>query len=398
MRTVKSAVLFLSALSPAVLAQTFSSCKDDLPSCPVDPAQKNPVLDANFGSGGTPPAGWKQSACKGKATYDSNGVSLTVAESGDCPALETEDYFFFGMVEVKMKAAPGAGIVSSIVMESDALDEIDWEFIGGENYRVQSNYFGKGDTSSYDRMVYIPVSDPQNQAHTYAVNWTSSAITWFVDGAAVRTLLYADAQGGTRFPQTPMKLKVGIWAGGDPTNNAPGTVAWAMGGQPGTTNYADGPFSMYVESVKIVNYSPADSYTYGDNSGTWQSIKVQGGSTGGIVSPDQIAAEQSTVSSAAITVSTGSAPPVQPLATVTANSTTSSTLVTSVQSSSTSVETASATAQSGSPSVASTSTTSSVSASHSSGPVQATGAASSARIAGGVSASALLGFLMAVFA
>jgi len=25
-----------------------------------------------------------------------------------------------------MKAAPGAGIVSSIVMESDALDEVDW--------------------------------------------------------------------------------------------------------------------------------------------------------------------------------------------------------------------------------------------------------------------------------
>jgi hypothetical protein len=28
--------------------------------------------------------------------------------------------------QVKMKAAPGAGIVSSIVLESDALDEVDW--------------------------------------------------------------------------------------------------------------------------------------------------------------------------------------------------------------------------------------------------------------------------------
>ena len=39
---------------------------------------------------------------------------------------ETENYFFFGSLEVKMKAAPGDGIISSIVMESDALDEVDW--------------------------------------------------------------------------------------------------------------------------------------------------------------------------------------------------------------------------------------------------------------------------------
>lgn len=47
----------------------------------------------------------------------------------------------FGLFEVKMKAAPGRGIVSSIVLQSDVRDEVDWEFIGGEDYRVQSNYF-----------------------------------------------------------------------------------------------------------------------------------------------------------------------------------------------------------------------------------------------------------------
>lgn len=47
----------------------------------------------------------------------------------------------FGNFEVKMKAAGGRGIVSSIVLQSDVLDEVDWEFIGGEDYRVQSNYF-----------------------------------------------------------------------------------------------------------------------------------------------------------------------------------------------------------------------------------------------------------------
>lgn len=123
---VEIAVLALATLAPTTLAQTFSKCKDDLPSCPVNAAQKDAKLQAQFGSGGTPPDGFKQSQCKGKQQYDDGGVALIVEESGDCPAVESESYFFFGLVEVKMKAAPGAGIVSSIVMESDALDEVDW--------------------------------------------------------------------------------------------------------------------------------------------------------------------------------------------------------------------------------------------------------------------------------
>jgi Glycosyl hydrolases family 16 len=35
-------------------------------------------------------------------------------------------YIFFGRVETWLKSAPGQGIVSSIVLESDDLDEIDW--------------------------------------------------------------------------------------------------------------------------------------------------------------------------------------------------------------------------------------------------------------------------------
>ncbi len=126
MLATELAALLLTAFAPSTLAQTFSSCKDDLPSCPVNPAQKNPVLNSKFGSGGTPPTGWQQSVCKGNSAYSSDGVSLTVATSGDCPALETEDYVLFGLFEISMRAAPGAGIVSSIVMESDALDEVDW--------------------------------------------------------------------------------------------------------------------------------------------------------------------------------------------------------------------------------------------------------------------------------
>jgi len=172
-----------------------------------------------------------------------------------------------------MVAAPGIGIVSSIVMESDDLDEVDWEFLGGDTTQTETNYFGKGNTTTYDRAIYYPVSSPQTTQHSYAVNWTSSSIEWLIDGVVVRTLNYADANGGTNFPQTPMRLRVGIWAGGDPSNGQ-GTIEWAGG----LTNYGDAPFTMTVQAINIVNYSPGSSYTFGDESGSWQSIKVTGGS------------------------------------------------------------------------------------------------------------------------
>lgn len=182
---------------------------------------------------------------------------------------------------------------------------MEQEFLGGENYRVQSNYFGKADTSTYDRMVYIPVADPQNQFHTYAVNWTSAAITWLVDGAPIRTLNYNDAKGGARFPQTPMRLRVGSWVGGDPDLNPPGAVEWA-GGAP---DYSKVPFNMYLQSVNIINYSPASQYKYKDNSGSWQSIEVVGGSTGGIEDPSKNPPASQTLSTSGI--STGSRiPPI----------------------------------------------------------------------------------------
>jgi beta-glucanase (GH16 family) len=135
-------------------------------------------------------------------------------------------------------------------------------------------------------MIQVPVADPQNQWHTYAVNWTSAAITWLVDGVAVRTLNYNDAKGGTRFPQTPMRLRLGIWAGGDPSNPQ-GTIQWAGG----ATDFSKGPYTMSIDSATITNYSPASKYHYKDNSGSWQSIEVIGGNAGGIVSPGQQAVQ-----------------------------------------------------------------------------------------------------------
>jgi beta-glucanase (GH16 family) len=213
-------------------------------------------------------------ASGGTPTYGSDGVSFTIAKSGDSPQLSSVFYIMFGRVQFTMKAAPGAGIVSSLVLESDDLDEVDLEWLGADNANVQTNYFGKGVTGAYDRGQFNPAAGNHDQFITYTVDWTSERIVWSVGTTTVRTLNYGDANG--QFPQSPMRVKFGAWSGGD-ASNAPGVIQWADG----PTNYAAGPFTMTVKSIAVTDYSTGKSYTYGDSSGTWQSIKSNGGTING---------------------------------------------------------------------------------------------------------------------
>jgi beta-glucanase (GH16 family) len=118
----------------------------------------------------------------------------------------------------------------------------------------------------------VTVSTPEETFHTYSIDWTSERIEWLLDGDVVRTLEYADALDGANYPQTPMRIRIGIWAGGDP-DNSEGTIEWAGG----ETDYTTSPFSMYVESVDIINYNPASSYKYTDKTGAYTSIKASNG-------------------------------------------------------------------------------------------------------------------------
>ncbi|KAK0734109.1 glycoside hydrolase family 16 protein [Lasiosphaeria miniovina] len=269
-RVAATAVIAAAMLANAAFAQTWSSCNPlYTTTCPantalgmnVDVEFTNGAVNSFVASGGIP-------------TYGADGATFTVAKSGDAPQLTSVFYIMFGRVEVTMKSAPGAGIVSSLVLQSDDLDEIDMEWLGADSTEVQTNYFGKGQTGSFNRGQFNPAANNQGQFIKYTIDWTADRIMWYVDGTAVRTLTFNDAAG--QYPQTPMQIKFGAWSGGDPSNPS-GTIEWARG----PTDYSKGPFSMSVKSVVVSDYSTGKSYTYGDTSGTWQSIKSDGGTING---------------------------------------------------------------------------------------------------------------------
>ncbi|KAI2633707.1 glycoside hydrolase family 16 protein [Hypomontagnella submonticulosa] len=266
-RYVAAAVALLSCRAAA---QTYTSCNPLTSTCPADTAL-GMAIDVDFTQGEV--NSFTKSG--GNPTYGSDGVTFTVRQSGDAPQLTSVFYIMFGRVEISLKAAPGAGIVSSFVLQSDCLDEIDWEWLGADSTEVQSNYFGKGQTASYNRGQFHEMGNNQNGFVTYVIDWTSDRIVWTIDGTVVRTLQASEAEPN-QYPQTPMQVKFGAWSGGDPSN-AQGTIQWARG----PTDYSQGPFSMSVKTVKVTDYSTGHSYTYGDTSGNWQSIRSDGGQVNG---------------------------------------------------------------------------------------------------------------------
>ncbi|KAK3686601.1 hypothetical protein LTR37_019662 [Vermiconidia calcicola] len=269
MRFSTSSAAALVATIPFATAQTFTDCDPTKKTCDNNIGLPEDAFSSDFTSvGGN--RSWTAAAYS-TITYSSNGAEFGISGTKQAPTMESDFYIFFGRVDVKMRAAKGTGIVSSIVFESDDLDEIDWEFLGGDTDSVQTNFFGKGNTTSYDRMVEYPVSSPQDELHTYSVDWNSDRIEWIIDGTTVRTLTYDDALcvGGKNFPQTPMRVKLGNWCGGC-DGQPKGTIEWAGG----KTTFDDAPYVMYVEQVSIQNYNPADAYEWSDMSGSWESIKL----------------------------------------------------------------------------------------------------------------------------
>ncbi|KAH7392405.1 concanavalin A-like lectin/glucanase domain-containing protein [Phaeosphaeria sp. MPI-PUGE-AT-0046c] len=256
-----------AALASLATAQTFTDCNPMEKDCPNDPAM-SATFETDFKAGKDAIKGWKQTA--GSLNYGPKGAEFVVAKAGDAPTIQSEGFLHFGYVEVKMTAAKGQGIISSIVLQSQDLDEVDWEWIGGQEGKVQMNYFGKGNTTTFDRMIEAPVATTQTETHTYALNWTAEAITWIIDEKPVRTLKYADANGGKTFPQTPCNVRLGNWPAGDSKDK--GTVEWAGG----KVDYAQAPFTMTIESVKVINYSPGTEYKWTDKTGSFESIEVIG--------------------------------------------------------------------------------------------------------------------------
>lgn len=272
MHFLLSAAATAALLLSSTAAQTTTDCNPLKGPCGPNQGLNQQYFEVDFVNQG---AASLQSfnTTAGTVNFGPKGAEFSInGASSTSTTIQSNFYIFFGRVEVQMLAAPGAGVISSFVLQSSDLDEIDVEFVGSNDSFVQTNFFGKGDQSSYDRGANFPLTGPADQQqYTYAVDWTSDRLEWSIDGNVVRTVPYNDplAHGGANYPQTPMDIRIGIWAGGDPSNS-PGTISWAGG----PIDYGAAPYTMYIQKLTVTNYNPASDYTYNGESGNYTDIKI----------------------------------------------------------------------------------------------------------------------------
>jgi hypothetical protein len=322
-----AAAAILSGVQQAQ-AQTFSDCNPTLKTdCKaVDGLTENFSFD--FTQGKASP-GFTEAAGTSLSYDTTNGAQFVISTTKSAPTLSFNKYIFFGSVEVVARSSPGKGTVSSVILQSDDLDEIDWEWLGSDNSHVESNFYGKGNTTTYDRVIYHDLNDPINQWYKYTIQWSETQIVWSINNTVVRTLPFNSplAVGGKNFPQTPMQVKIGSWVGcadaaaaADPATS--GRCSWA-GGPIDQSDLSKKPYVMAVKSVTITNKYPGCKYSYGDQSGSFGSIKVQAcdGTTGGSAS----GGVSSSATTSAPNTSTTKSGGVLVETSVTKNSTTSAT-------------------------------------------------------------------------
>lgn len=287
-----SLALGLAAVVPLVLAQTKSECDPTAgDKCAPDPAfgkcGQEQVFDfASYDKGD----GWK----KDKSFRDlwkpddgvlgdnsplsideANGAVFTISKDDQAPLIKSLKYIFFGKIDITVKAAPGRGIVTSVVLESDDRDEIDWEWVGADQGNVQTNFFSKG-VDDYTHGKTLPVTfNPMEGLHTYSIDWTPDHIIFSIDGKEIRRATPAEADNGAKWPQTPAMIKLGTWVAGKP-GGSQGTIDWAGG----LVDMSQAPFVGWYKEIRITDYcggkDKATQYIYTDGSGSQASIKVDG--------------------------------------------------------------------------------------------------------------------------
>lgn len=137
------------------------------------------------------------------------GKQKTAAREYGCAEVQTNPRYSFGTFEVRLKAAKGAGLNSSMFtyigpVHKQPWDEIDFEILGKDPAQVQLNQYidGKG---NHEKLV--PVAGGADQGfNDYAFVWEKDRLRYYINGTLVHTVTDPKA-----IPSHPQKIYLALW-------------------------------------------------------------------------------------------------------------------------------------------------------------------------------------------
>ena len=170
-----------------------------------------------------------------------------------------------------MKTTNASAIGTFFNIQSDDTDEIDWQWNGNQSF-ANAVYYSRGVLHNATNPNSFSVNSPHDTFHctssltssnvAYTLDWSQDRIEWIIDGVTVATL----KNNGIGYPQTPAQVNIGIWC----PNCYPGQTPISPNGSLVTSNLDT--YVATLSALEIINYNPADQYSYRDTSGTSSSV------------------------------------------------------------------------------------------------------------------------------
>jgi beta-glucanase (GH16 family) len=242
--TLLSAAALLLLGRPAAQAQTYQQVWAD---------EFNGSISSNwvYETGG---GGWgnneKQYYQQANATVNATDLMITARKQsvGGYPytsaRMKTQGIkqFTYGKMEARIKMPLGQGLWPAFWMLGSNIGSVGWPYCGEidimEQVNADSRCYGTVHWDSNGHASYgNNVAVSANTYHVYSVEWTPSAIKWFVDGAKYNEINIANNAGGTEEFQKPFFLLLNLAVAGD----------WP--GQ--TVDESKLPATMFVDYVRV---------------------------------------------------------------------------------------------------------------------------------------------------
>ena len=196
--------------------------------------------------------------------YGSDGLTMTISESGNTRDLSSKFYILYGRIEAIVKAGNARSISSAINFFSpdgtkddgsgQGLFAIDWDDGEGDEFYTFSTSVNSHNNSNAQWETHY-VKSPQTEYHNYTIDWTKEKLTFYVDGQEVRVV---PSTAIADFPNSPARFYITHTDDGDLENSDEEYVD--MHG--GETDYSKGPFIMNIKKLIVADYSTGSNYSY----------------------------------------------------------------------------------------------------------------------------------------
>ncbi len=139
------------------------------------------------------------------------GLQFVSAKIYKGAELRTRETYTYGRIDARFMPAEGNGIVASLFTYHEITslaewNEIDIEILGRYTDDVQLTTIVPGQLTYSSH--HFTRFDPHSAYHTYAFEWTSDYVAWFIDGAEV----YRQTGAHVQTLNSPQKIMMNLWA------------------------------------------------------------------------------------------------------------------------------------------------------------------------------------------